>query len=211
MATVRHLVTAIKQDLYRRTDGGGGLWTFIRYYCMNPDFKFVAVYRCCNIGREIPVFRTLLFPLFALEKHRLSAKFGVGIATKMKIGRGFRIDHLHGIYLAADTEIGSNCNISCGVVFGNIPRGIHKGVPERIGDGVYIGPDAKILGRVSVGDDAVIGANAVVTKSVPACASVMGVPARVVAIEGSDDYVRFRVEPGPVIASGSKRSASVSS
>ena len=189
----RKLVTAIAQDLYRRSDGQRGLFQFLRFYFVYPDFKYVVLYRICSCGRDIPFFRLSLLPLFKLHKHNLSTKYGMNISSHMKIGRGLRIDHPGGIYLSSDTVVGDNCNISCGVIFGFVPRGMNIGVPERIGDRVYIGPDAKILGRVTIGNDVVIGANAVVTKSLPDGVSVMGIPARVVGEGGSQDYIRYLV------------------
>ena len=66
--------------------------------------------------------------------------------------------------------------------------GARAGAPV-IGNNVFIGAGAKIIGRIQVGDGAAIGANAVVTRDVPAGAAVGGVPARVISNEGSTGYV----------------------
>jgi len=84
--------------------------------------------------------------------------------------------------------IGKNCNISHQVTLGIANRGTHKGVPI-IGDNVYIGPGAKIIGDINIGNNVAIGANCVVTKDVPDNAVVVGVPGKVISYEGSMGYV----------------------
>jgi len=84
--------------------------------------------------------------------------------------------------------IGANCNLSHGVTIGVTRRGEREGVPQ-IGDNVYIGPGAKIIGAVRVGNKAAIGANCVVTKDVPENGVVVGVPDKVISMEGSEGYI----------------------
>ena len=67
-------------------------------------------------------------------------------------------------------------------------RGPKEGCPT-IGDNVYIGPGAKLFGRISIGDNAAIGANAVVTGDMPDSAVAVGVPAKAVSSSGSSGYV----------------------
>jgi serine O-acetyltransferase len=88
--------------------------------------------------------------------------------------------------------IGENCNISRGVTIGQACRGRRKGTPI-IGRHVYIGPGAKIVGAVRVGDFVAIGANCVVTDDVPDHATVVGVPARVISYGGSPDMLLARI------------------
>ncbi len=84
--------------------------------------------------------------------------------------------------------MGANCNLSQDVTLGLSSRGEFFGCPT-IGDRVYIGPGAKVFGAIHVGDDAAIGANAVVTRSVPARAVMIGAPARSVSQKGSEGYI----------------------
>ena len=83
-------------------------------------------------------------------------------------------------------------NISQGVTIGQVNRGKYQGVPT-IGNGVYIGPGAKVIGKISIGSNVAIGANAVVTTDVPDNACVAGVPARVISMDGADGYVNRTV------------------
>lgn len=84
--------------------------------------------------------------------------------------------------------IGKNCNISHGVTIGQANRGKRKGYPT-IENNVYIGPGAKILGKVMVGNNVAVGANCVVTKDVPADSVVVGIPGKVISKEGSAGYI----------------------
>jgi serine O-acetyltransferase len=93
------------------------------------------------------------------------------------IGAGLFIAHGGTTTLAAE-RIGSNCYVHQGVTIGWDYRGERAPV---IGDGVFIGTGAAILGAITVGDGARIGANAVVLHDVPAGATAVGVPARVLA------------------------------
>ncbi len=94
-----------------------------------------------------------------------------------RIGGGLLLPHPNGIVIHPDAEIGPNCLIFQQVTIGVGPR---PGLP-RIAGHVDIGAGARILGGVTVGEHARIGANAVVIADVPAGATAVGVPARVLA------------------------------
>jgi len=85
-------------------------------------------------------------------------------------------------------QIGKNCNISHGVTVGQMNRGGRKGTPT-IGDNVYIGPGARVIGQIRIGNNVAIGANTVVTKDVPDNAVLVGAPGRVISLNDSTDYV----------------------
>ena len=121
-----------------------------------------------------------------------SYKFGIQIPYATKIGKGFYIGHFSGIVVSPETIIGKNVNISQGVTIGKTDSGIHKGA-AIIHDEVYIGPGAKLIGRIEIGKNAAIGANAVVTKDVPENAVVAGVPAKVISMNGATNYINNKV------------------
>lgn len=100
---------------------------------------------------------------------------GVDLPCEVKIGRRFCIEHFGGIVISGDTEFGDDVTIRQGVTCGLRHKGI-RGAP-RVGNRVDIGAGAKLLGPITIGDDAVIGANAVVIQDVPAGAIAVGVPA----------------------------------
>ncbi len=103
---------------------------------------------------------------------------GVSLPAHASIGPGLYIGHFGNIIVHPDTVMGERCSISQGVTIGVLGGG-RPGVP-RLGNDVYIGAGAKILGPVTIGDGAIVGANAVVLDDVPAGATAVGVPARIV-------------------------------
>lgn len=113
------------------------------------------------------------------------AKFrtGIEIHPGAKIGKGLFIDHGAGVIIGETAEIGDNCTLYQGVTLGG--TGKHKGKRHpTLGSNVFVGSGAKILGPFKVGDNAKIGANAMVLSEVPANATAVGVPARVVRMNG---------------------------
>ena len=103
---------------------------------------------------------------------------GIEIHPGAKIGRRFFIDHGMGVVIGETSEIGDDVLIYQGVVLGGTTRERKKRHPT-IGNYVVIGAGATILGPVKIGDGARIGSGSVVVKSVPAGATVVGIPARV--------------------------------
>lgn len=102
---------------------------------------------------------------------------GVELPCETVIGRRLVIEHIGGIVISGDARFGDDCVIRNGVTVGLRKRGI-AGSPH-IGNRVDIGAGAKLLGAIRIGDDSVIGANAVVFCDVPAHSVAVGVPARV--------------------------------
>lgn len=105
---------------------------------------------------------------------------GVEIHPGAVIGRRFFIDHGMGVVIGETAEIGDDCTLYHGVTLGGTSWKSGKRHPT-LGNGVVIGAGAKVLGPLHVGDNARIGSNAVVVKDVPANATMVGIPGRVVA------------------------------
>ena len=122
-----------------------------------------------------------------MQKH-----YGIQIPWNTRIGKGFYIGHFGTIVINGATIIGDNVNISHGVTIGQSNRGSKKGT-AIIGNEFYIVPGAKIIGHVVIVNNVAIGANAVVTKDVPDNACVVGVPARVISMEGATSYINRKV------------------
>ncbi|MBP8203757.1 serine O-acetyltransferase [Pseudomonas sp. TMP9] len=104
---------------------------------------------------------------------------GVEIHPGAKIGRRFFIDHGMGIVIGETAEIGNDVTLYQGVTLGGTSWNKGKRHPT-LGDGVVVGAGAKVLGPFTVGAGAKIGSNAVVTKEVPAGATAVGIPGRVI-------------------------------
>ena len=104
---------------------------------------------------------------------------GIEIHPGAKIGRGLFIDHGMGVVIGETAEIGDNVTIYHGVTLGGTGKDKGKRHPT-IADNAVIGTGAKILGPVYVGSSAKIGANAVVLRDVPANATAIGIPAKII-------------------------------
>jgi serine O-acetyltransferase len=120
---------------------------------------------------------------------------GVEIHPGATIGRGLFIDHGMGLVIGETSEVGDNVTLHQGVTLGGTGKDKGKRHPT-LGNNVYVGVGAKILGAVTIGDYARIGAGAVVLNDVPPHATAVGVPAKIVVYREPDGSGR-RVEHLP--------------
>jgi serine O-acetyltransferase len=119
----------------------------------------------------------------------LKVKYGFDISYRTNIGKGLYIGHFGGVVIHGDAVIGENCNLSQGVTIGVLVRGNKTGIP-KIGDRVFIGPGATLLGGITIGNDVLIGANAIVTFDVPDNAVVASPLASIISYDkGSEGYI----------------------
>ncbi len=177
----------VRSDLYRYTGKVGGA-IFLRHILLCPGFQYSFWIRTCAFLEQSRIWRHGILFIARIILHRYTYKYGISIPYSTKIGSGFYIGHFGGIVVSGKSVIGKNCNISPGVTVGQANRGKNKGYPT-IGDNVYIGPGAKIVGKVKIGNNVAIGANCVVTRDVPDNAVVVGVPGEVISYNGSQGYV----------------------
>ncbi|MBS4096127.1 MAG: serine O-acetyltransferase [Sulfuricella sp.] len=103
---------------------------------------------------------------------------GIEIHPGATIGRRFFIDHGMGVVIGETAEIGDDCTLYHGVTLGGTSWNKGKRHPT-LEAGVVIGAGAKVLGPITIGEGAKIGSNAVVVKNVPAGATAVGIPARI--------------------------------
>lgn len=108
---------------------------------------------------------------------------GIEIHPGARIGRRMFIDHGMGVVIGETAEIGDDCTLYHGVTLGGTSWNQEKRHPT-LGNNVVVGAGAKILGPISIGDNARIGSNSVVVRDVPAGATVVGIPGRVVTPRG---------------------------
>jgi serine O-acetyltransferase len=134
-----------------------------------PGVQAVTTYR---FGRWLKkrnlTIRILGEPLFFLVNGSIKALWGIELPRNATIGPGLYIGHFGGITISADAVIGRNCNISQGITIGFSGNGV-----PTIGDNVYIAPGAKVFGKINIGSNVKIGANAVVHRDVPDSANVV--------------------------------------
>ncbi len=110
---------------------------------------------------------------------------GIEIHPAAKIGRRFFIDHGMGVVIGETAEIGDDCTLYHGVTLGGTTWKKGKRHPT-LGNDVVVGAGAKVLGPIHLSDGARVGSNAVVVKDVPAGATVVGIPGRVVQREPAE-------------------------
>lgn len=152
------------------------------YLLFEQGLWVIGVYR---FGRwahflRIPVIRLILkIVAFVLFKF-VEVTTGISVPASAEIGKGLYIGHFGGIILHSDVKIGENCSIGPGVVIGT--RGLGSVGAPTIGNNVYVGVGAKVLGNIKIGHRAKIGANAVVLQDIPEGATAVGVPAKVIKI-----------------------------
>lgn len=160
------------------------------YLFTTPGYLAVAVYRfgswCVRGGG---IIRRLARKVYFVLNRATELATGISINPFAEIGGGIYIGHHGGIFIHSNARIGRNCNISQGVTIG-VKAPFETENAPRIGDGVYIGAGAKVLGGIRVGDRAVIGANAVVVHDLPAGAVAAGIPARVIRSRETASAVR---------------------
>ena len=121
--------------------------------------------------------------LARLISQRSRHRTGIEIHPGAKIGKRLVIDHGMGIVIGETAEIGDDCLIYHGVTLGGTGKDVGKRHPT-IGNNVLIGTGAKVLGPFKVGDNSRIAANSVVLSEIPPNSTAVGVPARVVKVDG---------------------------
>ena len=144
-----------------------------------PGVKAVFFHRIANF------FSTAKFHLIARIISQLSRFLtGIEIHPNAKIGKNLFIDHGMGVVIGETSEIGNNVTIYHGVTLGGISPSIDSDKQRDVKrhptlkNNVVVGSGAQILGPISIGENAKIGANSVVTKDVPANAVMVGIPAK---------------------------------
>lgn len=186
----------IRSD-YRRYRATGAS-NRIEVVCFTQGFWASSAYR---LARAVHLWKLrgwgkipgvgLLATLFCLCLTKASEVItGISLPPQCDIGEGLYIGHFGFLIVNGDTRIGRNCNLSQGVTIGAAGRGEKRGCPH-LGDRVFVGAHAILMGNITIGDDAAIGAGAVVTRSVPPRAVVVGNPARVLNYDGSFDFIKY--------------------
>jgi serine O-acetyltransferase len=168
----------------------------LRYYAHEPSWPrvatntalwAVAAYRFGHwVYKEDPprLVQPALKAAYLVVNKLLEATTEMFIDAQAEIGEGLYIGHSGGTHINNEAVIGRNCDIGHQVTIGTSAMG-RKGSPQ-LGDQVYVGAGAKIIGKIRVGAGAKVAANSLVMTNVPAGATVMGVPARVV-LRGAPD------------------------
>jgi serine O-acetyltransferase len=139
---------------------------------LHPGVVAVLTYRFSAWARRVrvPVVRQILSIAALLVRRAVELITGVEISPRAEIGPGLVVHTTHGVFIA-ETRIGRNCVVQHGVA---ITHGVRS-----VGDDVYFGPGAKVIGRAAVGNNVRVVANSVVMTDVADNLTVIGVPARI--------------------------------
>jgi serine O-acetyltransferase len=143
-----------------------------------PGFHAIVAYR---FNHTLDQWRIPVLPRWLSHVARFLT--GIEIHPGAKIGQSVFIDHGMGVVVGETAEIGDGCTIYQGVTLGGTSLARTKRHPT-LGRNVTVGAGAIVLGAIVVGDDARVGSGSVVVRDVPPNATVVGVPARVVAQDG---------------------------
>jgi serine O-acetyltransferase len=167
-SSLREDIASIKE----RDPAARSTWEVITCY---PGLHAIVVHRCAH-WCWLREFRWL----GRFISHIGRGLTGIEIHPGAKIGRRVFIDHGFGVVIGETAEVGDGCTIYQGVTLGG--TSLSKGAKRHptLADGVIIGAGAKVLGAFTVGEGAKIGSNAVVVREVPAGATAVGNPARII-------------------------------
>lgn len=160
---------------------------FMRDFLFQHRIRFMYYYR---YGRQTSSAFLRFFCKYKL--YRLSRKFGIEMHLETQIGPGFVMGHPYNITISPDAIIGKNVSVLKGATIG-MSGGKKPGAP-RIGDCVYIGLNATIIGGIIIGDDVMIAPNAFVNCDIPSHSIVIGNPCKIIPRENAtSQYIYYRV------------------
>jgi serine O-acetyltransferase len=178
----------LRADVYRYR-GAADKRAFISSYLHDPGFRFTYYLRKVAFyskkKRSIAVF-SYIYNRILLHHYRF--KYGFDISPTTNIGPGLYIGHFGGVVVSPYAVLGANINIAQGVTIGAASRGPRTGAPT-LEDRVWVGANAIIVGKVTIGREALIAPGAYVNFDVPAQSVVLGNPGQIVSNSGSKGYI----------------------
>lgn len=170
-------LTLVKSDLFRINGSVRSSLSIVLHALRHPGSSLLFWFRLCQHDG-------LFHPFCRRMYERASRRACIKLPLSTRIGYGLYLGHTMCIVINGGTIIGNNVNLSHFVSIGT-----NHDAPAIIGDNVYVGPNVSLVENVRVGSNATIGAGAVVTKDVPAGATVAGVPARVLNYDGPGRFI----------------------
>lgn len=165
----------------RRYAGSDSFMTRIQQRYVQEGFRYTSVLRRAQSHPH-----GLLHIWYRFRLLRISKKTGLQIGYGTTIGAGLFIGHRGVVIVNGQACLGSNVNLSPGVVIGQENRGRRAGVPH-LGNRVWIGSNAVIVGKIRIGNDVLIAPNAYVNFDVPDHSIVIGNPARIIHRENATE------------------------
>lgn len=184
------MLQSFKEDYYRMTGRHwGGVMSWLNLRC-NYSLKYLLFLR-----KRQSTSGKIARKLYVLKQIRWNKQYGLDIQTD-QIGKGLYLGHAHNINVNPRAVIGDNCNLAKGVTIGQENRGERIGAP-KIGNRVWIGTNAVVVGNITVGDDVLIAPNCYVNRDIPAHSVVIGNPCKIINKENATEgYVTCLIETG---------------
>jgi len=164
----------LKEDIRTIKDRDPAAKNAVEVFLCYPGLHAIWLHRIAHA-----LYQRRWFTTARLVSHFSRGFTGIEIHPGAKIGRRLFIDHGMGVVMGETTEIGDDCLLYKGVVLGGTTLEKKKRHPT-LGNRVIIGSNSTVLGAITIGDGARIGSGSVVVKPVPAGATVVGVPGRIV-------------------------------
>lgn len=156
---------------------------------INKEMKAIISFRKANYYSKYPFLNLW----YRYRHNKYMYKHCSQIPYTLKIGEGFYIGHLSNIIIHPKTIIGKNVNIAQGVTLGQENRGNRKGTPI-LGNEVWIGTNAVIVGNIRIGDDVLIAPNCFVNFDIPDHSIVVGNPGKIIKKENATNgYINNKV------------------
>lgn len=173
MITLKQTIADIKNDLPHKTLSG-----FIKSYLYSAGFRVLLNHR---IGKYLYHSRFILFRQVAnYYKMRLITKRNCDISYKCTIGKNVRFPHALGIVIGDNVVINDNVKIWQQVTFGSHGKKGEKMTYPVVEKNVKIFAGAKLIGNINIGENSIVGANAVVNISVPPNSVAVGIPCKII-------------------------------
>jgi serine O-acetyltransferase len=183
--TLRDLLYA---DAYRYC-GRPGWRAILAAYLQYPGFRFTYCLRkVAFYSRRKYSLGFFAYVYYRLWLNHYRFRYGFDISSGTAIGPGLYLGHFGGVVVSPHAVLGANINIAQGVTIGATSRGVRMGAPT-LEDRVWVGAHAIIVGKITIGQEALIAPGAYVNFDVPSRAVVMGNPGRIVSDTGSQGYV----------------------
>ena len=185
------LIASIKRDIKAAFEHDPAAVSTLEVLLAYPGFHARQFHRLAHTlyRWHVPVLPRLL-------SHISRFLTGIEIHPGAKIGEGFFIDHGMGVVIGETAEIGDTVTLYQDVTLGGTSQQKRKRHPT-LGNNVVVGVGAQLIGDITIGDNTKVGAGSVVVTSVPANATVVGIPGRVVAVRNPDTDTVERL-PDPV-------------
>ncbi len=158
-------------------------WGREKHLMFLPQYRFLFIKRKCEYWREK---NKIIWFLYRYIYERYKMKYMMDIPATVKIGKGLRIEHIGGIVINPEAELKENITILNGVLIGAQNRGEKKGSP-MIGNYVWIGTNAVIVGSIHIGNNVLIAPGAYVNFDVPDDSIVIGNPGKIIKKENATD------------------------